>query len=318
MTDRTISHSRARKTAVFTGSKKTTPRRAIAPGTSEGMTSMVSGSFFGQCTALRDGAVRFEGTGRIVLPMTYWGFHGVFMLPAIGALLLLHRGIGGPTPPRALLALGLIAGLALFYTAPWDQHLIARGAWSYEPDRVSVAWRLGNIPLEEVCFFVLQPVLTGLCLLCFLREGRDLPACEAAVPGSWIPRVAGGALALLAGLAGAGALAAGGRWLYLGLILAWSAPPLALHWFYGGDALWRARRVLGASLTLATVYLWAADRAAIAAGIWIVSPLHSTGWKPRGLPVEEAVFFLVTNLLVLQGMFLFLRWIKLRPAPLPA
>ena len=245
--------------------------------------------------------------------MTYWGFHGVFMLPAIGVLFLLHRGIGGPSPPRVGLGVGLIAAVALLYTAPWDHYLIARGAWTYRPDRVSMSLRVGNIPLEEVCFFVLQPVLTGLCLLCFLRDDRDLPSSDAPRQ-TWVPRVAGGTLALLAGSAGAGALAAGGRWLYLGLILVWSAPPLALHWFYGGGALWRARWVLSASLILATVYLWAADRAAIAARIWSVSPLHSTGWSPAGLPVEEAVFFLVTNLLVLQGLFLFLRWIKGRAA----
>ncbi len=245
--------------------------------------------------------------------MTYWGFHCIFMLPAIGALLLLHRGIGGPSPPRAGLGVSLIAGVALLYTAPWDRYLIGRGAWSYQPDRVSLSLRIGNIPLEEVCFFVLQPVFTGLCLLCFLRTGRDLSPAGADQQPS-LPRVAGGTLALLAGAAGACALAAGGRWLYLGLILAWSAPPLTLHWFYGGGALWRARRVLLASLTLATVYLWAADRAAIAAQIWSVSPLHSTGWKPLGLPVEEAVFFLVTNLLVLEGLFLFFRWVRPRSA----
>ena len=245
--------------------------------------------------------------------MTYWGFHGIFMLPAIGALLLLHRGIGGPSPPRVGLGIGLIAGVALLYTAPWDHYLIVHGAWSYEPDRVSLSLRLGNIPLEEICFFVLQPVFTGLCLLCFLRDGRDLPPTDTPQQTS-LPRVLGGTLALVAGVAGACALAAVGRWFYLGLILVWSAPPLALHWFYGGGALWRARRVLLASLTLATVYLWAADRAAIAARIWSISPLHSTGWNVLGLPVEEAVFFLVTNLLVLQGLFLFLRWIKSRAA----
>ena len=239
--------------------------------------------------------------------MTYWGFHLAFILPAIGALLLVYRRTNGPRPPQAVLGFGLIAGLALLYTAPWDNYLITRGVWSYPPERVSESLRLGQVPLEECGFFVLQPVLTGLCLLCFLR--RKNGSVRLGLPRAWPVRIIGGALALLAGGAGALALASGGHWLYLGLILVWSAPPLALHWFYGGDTLWHWRRVLGTSLAAATAYLWAADRAAIGLKIWSVSPLHAIGWNLLGLPVEEAVFFLVTNLLVIQGLLLFFRWI---------
>ena len=241
--------------------------------------------------------------------MTYWGFHAVFILPAIGALLLVYRWTSGPRPPRAVLGFALIAGLALLYTAPWDDYLIVRGVWSYPAGRVSEAWRLGRVPLEECGFFVLQPVLTGLCLLCLLRRRGETVSLQPPLRWPWPPRLTGGALALLAGVGGALAVATGGRWLYLGLILVWSAPPLALHWFYGGDVLWSSRRVLVGSLAAATVYLWAADRAAIGLQIWSVSPLHATGWKLLGLPVEEAVFFLVTNLLVLQGLLLFFRWV---------
>ena len=247
--------------------------------------------------------------------MTYWGFHAVFILPAIGVLLLVYHRIDGPRPPRALLGFGLIAALALLYTAPWDDYLILRGVWSYPPGRVSEAWRLGRVPLEECGFFVLQPVLTGLCLLCLLRRRGPQASLRLLRPRrSWPARITGGALALLAGAGGALALAAGSHWLYLGLILVWSAPPLALHWFYGGEVLWQARRVLVTSLAAATVYLWAADRAAIGLRIWSVSPLHATGWKVLGLPVEEAVFFLVTNLLVLEGLLLFFRWVAPPPA----
>ncbi len=239
--------------------------------------------------------------------MTYWGFHLAFILPAIGALLFIYHRIKGPRPPRAALGFGLIAGVALLYTAPWDNYLIVRGVWSYPPDRVSESMRLGRVPLEECGFFVLQPVLTGLCLLCFLRQSGNRDWLRPP-PRGWLPRITGGALALLAGGVGGLGLAAGGRWLYLGLILVWSAPPLALHWFYGGNSLWRSRRVLGISLAVATFYLWAADRVAIGLQIWSVSPLHATGWHLLGLPVEEALFFLVTNLLVLQGLLLFFWW----------
>ncbi len=241
--------------------------------------------------------------------MTYWGFHATFILPAIGALLLVYHRASGPRPPRVILGFGFIAGVALFYTTPWDNYLIERGIWSYPLDRVSGSLRLGRVPLEECCFFVLQPVLTGSCLLCLLRLGSARGWLES--PSRvWTPRIVGGALSLAVGAAGALATAAGGRWLYLGLILVWGVPPLALHWCYGGETLWQSRHMLGASLLAATIYLWAVDRAAIGLKIWSISPLHVTGWELFGLPVEEAVFFLVTNLLVLQGLMLFFRWIE--------
>ena len=60
--------------------------------------------------------------------------------------------------------------------------------------------------------------------------------------------------------------------------------------------------MLGNSLAAATIYLWAADRAAIGLNIWRISPLHATGWNLWGLPVEEAGFLRVRTLLVLQGL----------------
>ena len=249
--------------------------------------------------------------------MTYWGFHLAFILPAIGALLVIDRRTHGLRPPRVVLGFGFIAGMALLYTAPWDNYLIAQGVWSYSPNRVSESWHLGLVPLEECCFFILQPVLTGLCLLCLLRQNGEQVWLDPPLQ-TRLPRIVGGTLALLVGGAGVMAITIGRHWLYIGLILVWIAPPLALHWFYGGHTLWHSRRVLGTSLAAATIYLWMVDRAAIGLKIWSVAPLHATGWNLLGLPVEEAVFFLVTNLLVLQGLLLFFRWIALRRTHFPA
>ena len=117
------------------------------------------------------------------------------------------------------------------------------------------------------------------------------------------------------GAAGTFALLTGGRWFYTGLILVWSAPPLTLHWLYGGDTLWNSRRVALPALAFATVYLWVADRVAIGAGIWTISPLHSTGWTLLGLPVEEALFFAVTNLLIVQTLLLLWRRVAVTRLP---
>ena len=49
-----------------------------------------------------------------------------------------------------------------------------------------------------------------------------------------------------------------------------------------------------------------ADRVAIGQGIWDITDATRTGVDLFGLPVEEAVFFLLTNLLVAKGLVLFL------------
>lgn len=81
---------------------------------------------------------------------------------------------------------------------------------------------------------------------------------------------------------------------------------LAGQWAYGGHLLWRARRAWLLGTAVPTVYLWVADRTAIALGIWGVSPEYTTGLRFFDLPVEEAVFFLMTNLMVVQGLLLLL------------
>lgn len=66
-------------------------------------------------------------------------------------------------------AVGLTVLLALVYTTPWDNYLVATRVWSYDPARV---WNivLGYVPLEEYLFFVLQPILGALTALALLRQ----------------------------------------------------------------------------------------------------------------------------------------------------
>lgn len=201
----------------------------------------------------------------------------------------------------------VVAIIALLYTTPWDNYLVWRGVWSYQPGRVASSWRVGYVPLEEYLFFLLQPILTGLCLWSFGAPRFNAGRWGGSTLGPWRLRLAGAAAAASLGVVGMLALATGGRWLYSGLILVWGAPPLTLHWLYGGEVLWDQRQVALPALLLATVYLWIADRVAIGAGIWSVAPQHSTGWSLLGLPAEEALFFAVTNLLIVQTLILFWR-----------
>ena len=55
------------------------------------------------------------------------------------------------------------------------------------------------------------------------------------------------------------------------------------------------------------LYLSAADYLAIGAGTWTIDPAQTTGILLGGvLPIEEVVFFLLTNVLIVFGMVLLL------------
>ena len=229
--------------------------------------------------------------------MTYFAFHLLFILPPIVALALLVRPRWGRLPSRSARSLPLMALIALVYTTPWDNHLVKSGVWGYGSDRV--LGTIGYVPIEEYLFFLLQPFLTGLWLYLLLsRIGGDAhDARSRAAAPRWIG--AGVCLALAAfGLA---ALRRP-EGTYLGLILAWAGPVLAILWAYAGAEIWARRRVFLAALVPTTLYLWIVDAVAIRLGIWHISEELSTGVKVLGLPIEEAIFFLVTNLLVVQGL----------------
>jgi lycopene beta-cyclase len=251
--------------------------------------------------------------------MTYLGFHLVFIVPPLLVLLYMARRAPARLGSRAWWTLPVVAAIALIYTTPWDNYLVYRGIWWYGADRV--IGTIGYVPVEEYLFFILQPLLTGAWTYFLLlrtdaiesglasRSWRQTGATTAAtahlaLPGS--PRAVGVALYLLLTAAGGLALTytAG---LYLGLILVWVGPVLAAQWFFVAETAAARARTFTLAVAVPTLYLWVADRIAIGAGIWSISPDYTTGVHLAGLPIEEAIFFLATNLLVVQGVLLFLQ-----------
>lgn len=104
-----------------------------------------------------------------------------------------------------------------------------------------------------------------------------------------------------------------GRYTYLVFELSWAIPVLALQWAVGWRELWRARRVLAAAVLLPSAYLSMADGVAIQNGIWAFHRSRILGTGFGGVPLEEIVFFLLTNALVAQAVILVLAWFKRRP-----
>lgn len=237
--------------------------------------------------------------------MTYLQFHGVFILPIIALLLVLHgRDLRRGLPFSSSLWRGrnfaywavlIHVALALIYTTPWDNYLVYKQVWGYPPGRVLAT--IGYVPIEEYLFFVLQTFLTSLWTLWLFRHMRF----ETSVAKPQLVRGLGLGIALL--LAALGLLCLSFSWgTYLGLILIWAGPVMALQWAFGGDLLLSRWRTIGLAFMLPSLYLWLADRIAIGLGIWWISPDLTTGIKVLGLPIEEALFFLLTNIFVAFGL----------------
>ena len=93
-----------------------------------------------------------------------------------------------------------------------------------------------------------------------------------------------------------------GKFTYLVILLGWALPILVIQWLVAGRALWRARRLLAATLLLCGTYLSLADHFAIARGIWQIQEEGIVGWRLQGhLPLEEALFFFLTVAMSAQG-----------------
>jgi lycopene cyclase domain-containing protein len=239
--------------------------------------------------------------------MTYFGFILRFLVIPILILALItyidyRRGKRLPDRLRswpAWAAVVLHMVIALLYTTIWDNYLVATRVWWYDPELVT-GITFGWVPIEEYTFFLVQPLLAGLWLF-FLARHLKQPAA----PGALRPRLRWITTIVLAlfWLASVVALIAGwGETTYLALELGWALPPIGLQLLFGADILWRYRRLVGLSIASLTLYLSAADAVAINLGTWTINPEKSLDLLLGGiLPIEEFLFFLLTNTLITFG-----------------
>lgn len=240
--------------------------------------------------------------------MTYLQFLLVFIVPATLLALAALRS-GGPIRGRARIGLFVIPLIALIYTTPWDNYLVSRGVWSYPPGRVMGT--IGYVPIEEYLFFLLQPILAGAFFLSLVanRPAGNAAAVtrrRAATPRMFRTVRAVGALASVAVLTFGAWLLTTEPGTYLGLIFVWAAPVLVLQWLWGGEHIAARPNAVALGIAVPTAYLCAADWWAIREGIWEIAEPTTLGPSFFGLPMEEAVFFLVTNTMVVLGMQLLL------------
>ena len=245
--------------------------------------------------------------------MTYFAFLGWFIgIPLIFLLIVSWwDGRNGRTLPHSLgswppaFVIGAHVVVALLYTTPWDNYLVATGVWWYNPALVT-GLVLGWVPIEEYTFFVVQTIFTSLWLLFLAR--RWAAQAPAVMPDNgYAMRIGGTALVGAIWLGSVILLASGWQpGTYLGLELVWALPPVIIQMAFGADILWSYRRIVAWGIGLPTLYLSLTDIVALTSGTWVIDPAQSTGLFIGSLPIEELVFFFLTNTLVVLGTVLVL------------
>jgi lycopene beta-cyclase len=254
--------------------------------------------------------------------MTYFGFLATFIgipLLVLAAIAWWDDRRGRRLPDRlrswpAWLVIGAHVIVAVLYTTPWDNYLVATGVWWYDPALVT-GLVIGWVPIEEYTFFVVQTLMMGLLILC-LAKRLPMPDSPISQPSNLPMRRAATGFVAVLWLASVIILISGWQpGTYLGLILSWALFPVMIQFALGADILWRYRTLVFWALVPATLYLGWADSLAITAGTWTINPAQSTGLMIGALPFEEGLFFLMTNILIVFGVVLVLAQESQQRAP---
>ena len=231
--------------------------------------------------------------------------HLRYTIPPAIALTFLYRPFLNRTD---LYKVAFLITIAVVSTIPWDSYLVRHRIWTYPPNAV-IGPTLFSIPVEEVFFFIIQTYNTTLLYLIFNKPIFHPNYLNSAKPlkGEGVQWNVG--QLILAGLVmvGAGLIYRGDEGTYLGLIIAWAGPFALLLWSLSSQfliALPLSSTVV--PIAIPTLYLWLVDTLALKRGTWVIESGTKLGvhlWE--GLEIEEAIFFLATNVLIVFGLVAF-------------
>ncbi|KAI9674049.1 MAG: hypothetical protein M1829_003892 [Trizodia sp. TS-e1964] len=217
--------------------------------------------------------------------------------------------------------LAFLIGIAFFSTLPWDAYLIHRKIWSY-PSNAILGPTLLSIPAEELFFFVVQTYITSFLYFILSKPTFHPPyllwkidpktvgdTSRFCVPSRELRayKTLGQCALAAVTLAGASMIWNGGTAVYLGLILVWAGPFALFLWSLAYQfilALPYTSTI--APIAVPSLYLWIIDTLALKRGTWVIESGTKLGlhlWD--GLEIEEAVFFVATNTLIVFGLLAF-------------
>jgi lycopene beta-cyclase len=244
--------------------------------------------------------------------MTYFGFLlGFLAIPILVFVVITYwdhrqnKQINGFHNGGAVwVAIAVHVLLAVMYTTPWDNYLVATGVWYYNPALVT-GILLGYVPIEEYTFFVVETIVAGLWWW-FLARRLPIPAGTFR-PDKSLVYVSTYLLISLWLLFTSLFFFGTTHWTYLSITLFWALPPIIIQFIFGADILWHYRKLVFWTIAVPATYLSLMDMVALQDTIWSISPDQTAGILFFGiLPLEEVIFFFVTNILLSFGMTLLL------------
>ncbi len=229
-----------------------------------------------------------------------------FTIPLAVLLTILLRPCLTSTDLKKTLALIVIAFTSAL---PWDSYLVHLRVWTY-PEEALLGPKLWKVPVEELFFFVVQTYMTSMIYILVNKPSFHPQYLTNRTDSSpwtqWARRLGQSALMVLIAT-GFYLTRKGGEGTYLGLILAWACPFALLTWTFSGLFLVRlpTSRV-ALPILIPSVYLWLVDELALGRGTWAIESGTKLGIRVFGsLELEEAIFFLVSNTLVVLGLVAF-------------
>ncbi|XP_026805481.1 bifunctional lycopene cyclase/phytoene synthase-like [Rhopalosiphum maidis] len=227
--------------------------------------------------------------------LTYKDVHLLYTLPVIGVLSLIAR----PFINRLeIFKIAFISAIGLVYTTPLNNYIFYRKGRSYAPE--DILGVIGHVPIEEYVFFVVQTVLTSLwALLCVrwstpcLNFNYDKHSYQLI---RWIP------IAFLAIATVVGYIIAipGQSTFYLGCVLWWVSPVVIFMWYGAGNFFIKKIIPCTFAIVVPTLYLCWIDQIALKENIWHINEktMLNIIFVAEDLPFEEAIFFLISNVIV--------------------
>lgn len=231
--------------------------------------------------------------------LTYAEVHLYYTIPPTIILYLFMRPLIGNFEKVKLFVL---VTLALIYTTPWDNYIIYHKAWWYRKE--AVFGTIGFVPVEEYFFFIIQTIFTSLwTTMCSRWTLNSLYLSSPDRKQFELTRYSMISVLSVIILTGWSYAIPATKTFYMGSIAWWSVFVLVIIWVMAGSYIKQRSLPTLLSVVVPSIYLCWVDIIALRARVWHINEATSLEIFPwNDLPLEEMVFFFVTNTVVVNAI----------------